>query len=81
MRLNEDGGHCFLKCNYVKHYWLDLQLEHVLSKTVITAGGVRGPTRDAKLEGGRMPENYYLCLGAVECPKQAGQGRDGLVMR
>jgi hypothetical protein len=28
-RLDEDGGHCFLKCKFVKHCWVDLQLEHV----------------------------------------------------
>ena len=28
-RLDEDGGHCFLECKFVKHSWADLQLEHV----------------------------------------------------
>ena len=32
MRLDEDGGHCFLKCKFVKHGWLDLQLEPVHQK-------------------------------------------------
>ena len=32
MRLDEDGGHCFLKCKFVKHGWLDLQLEPVRQK-------------------------------------------------
>ncbi|WVZ81708.1 hypothetical protein U9M48_029054 [Paspalum notatum var. saurae] len=30
-RLDEDGGHCFLKCKYVKHCWAALGLEHVRS--------------------------------------------------
>lgn len=29
MRLDEDGGHLFLKCKLVKHLWRELQLEDV----------------------------------------------------
>jgi hypothetical protein len=28
-RLDEDGGHIFLRCKYVKHVWRQLDLEHV----------------------------------------------------
>jgi hypothetical protein len=28
-RLNEDGGHCFLKCKFVKKGWQALHLEGV----------------------------------------------------
>ena len=28
-RLDEDGGHCFLKCKFVRRCWLDLQLEPI----------------------------------------------------
>lgn len=28
-----------------------------------------------------MPENYSLCLGVVEYPKQTEQGKEGLVTR
>ena len=31
-RLDEDGGHCFLKYKFVKHDWIDLHLEHVRRK-------------------------------------------------
>ena len=27
--LDEDGGHLFCKCKYVKHLWQELNLEHV----------------------------------------------------
>jgi len=28
-RLDEDGGHCFLKCKYVKECWRALNLEDI----------------------------------------------------
>ena len=34
-RLDEDGGHCFLKCKYVKHCWAALGLEHVRSRLLV----------------------------------------------
>ncbi|KAG0537270.1 hypothetical protein BDA96_03G134400 [Sorghum bicolor] len=29
VRLNEDGGHCFLKCKFVKKYWRAINLEKI----------------------------------------------------
>jgi hypothetical protein len=33
-RLDEDGGHCFVKCKKVKHVWRRAQLEHIRLKLI-----------------------------------------------
>jgi len=41
-RLDEDAGHCFLKCKHVKQCWLDLSLEMIHQKLSFSSSVTHG---------------------------------------
>jgi hypothetical protein len=66
-RLNEDGGHCFLRCKFVKKCWRALNLEDLRLTLIDLNSAKQVATKILYLEEDKKIISDWLSLAMVGC--------------